>query len=114
VGRSITAQLAKTGEGVTLTDRNPGKADTTHVPVLAEGQIDLAALDVFLASDDDATKFAGERAGVGRRAAARRHRPALDNARLLECLTAFQIELSAPYGLDSRLTFKLLPAELWS
>jgi hypothetical protein len=70
VGRSITAQLAKTGEGVTLTDRNPGKADTTHVPVLAEGQIDLAALDVFLASDDDATKFAGERAGVGRRAAA--------------------------------------------
>ena len=36
----------------------------------------------------------------------------LDNARLLERLTAFQIELSQRYGLDFRLTFKLLPAEL--
>jgi predicted dinucleotide-binding enzyme len=36
----------------------------------------------------------------------------LDNARLLERLTAFQIELSQRYGLDYRLTFKLLPAEL--
>ena len=36
----------------------------------------------------------------------------LDNARLLERLTAFQIELSQRYGLDFRLTFKLLPADL--
>ena len=49
MGRSIAIQLAKTGERVTLSDRN---------------------------------------------------------------LTAFQIELSQRYGLDYRLTFKLLPAEL--
>ena len=36
----------------------------------------------------------------------------LDNARLLERLTAFQIELSQRYGLDYRLSFKLPPAEL--
>jgi hypothetical protein len=46
------------------------------------------------------------------------HAPALaagqvdDNARLLERLTAFQIELNQRYGLDFRLMFKLLPAEL--
>jgi len=36
----------------------------------------------------------------------------LDNARLLERLTAFQVELSQRYGLEYRLSFKLLPAEL--
>jgi NADPH-dependent F420 reductase len=201
MGRSIATQLAKTGEGVTLADRNPGKAEaviaeiagdgaraadvsdalasdvvvlalwypgttdlagehaaeldgkivvdisnpldessirlgidpstssaellaeqlpgsrvvkafnTTHAPALAEGQVDEVALDVLLASDDDAAKSqvselvqaAGLRAiDAGR----------LDNARLLERLTAFQIELSQRYGLDFRLTFKLLPAEL--
>jgi 8-hydroxy-5-deazaflavin:NADPH oxidoreductase len=180
MGRSIAAQLAKTGQGVTLSDRNPGRAEavvteiggdgvragdvaealasdvvvlalwypgttdfagdhaaeldgkividisnplddswirlqtdpstssaellaeqlpgsrivkafnTTHAPPLAEGQIDEVALDVLLASD------------AGR----------LDNARLLERLTAFQIELSQRYGLDYRLSFKLLPAQL--
>jgi NADPH-dependent F420 reductase len=201
MGRSIATQLAKTGEGVTLADRNPGKAEavvaeiagdgvraadvsdalasdvvvlalwypgttdlagehaaeldgkivvditnpldeswirlgidpstssaellaeqlpgsrvvkafnTTHAPALAEGQVDEVALDVLVASDDDAAKSqvselvqaAGLRAiDAGR----------LDNARLLERLTAFQIELSQRYGLDFRLTFKLLPAEL--
>ena len=201
MGRSIAAQLATTGEGVTLSDRNPGKAEavvteiggdgvragdvsdalasdvvvlalwypgttdfagdhaaeldgkividisnplddswirlqtdpstssaellaeqlpgsrivkafnTTHAPALAEGQIDEVALDVLVASDDDAAK-----AQVGDLVKAAGMRPIdagrLDNARLLERLTAFQIELSQRYGLDYRLTFKLLPAEL--
>jgi len=201
MGRSIAAQLATTGDGVTLSDRNPGKAEaavteiggggvragdvsdalasdvvvlalsypgttdfardhateldgkividisnplddswirlqtdpstssaellaeqlpgsrivkafnTTHPPALAEGQIDELDLDVFLASDDDAAK-----SQVGDLVKAAEMRPIdagrLDNARLLERLTAFQIELSQRYGLDYRLTFKLLPAEL--
>jgi NADPH-dependent F420 reductase len=201
MGRSIAAQLAKTGQGVTLSDRNPGKAEavvieiggdgvragdvseavapnvvvlalwypgttdfardhaaeldgkividisnplddswirlqtdpstssaellaeqlpgsrivkafnTTHAPALTEGQIDEVALDVLVASDDDAAK-----AQVGDLVKAAGMRPIdagrLDNARLLERLTAFQIELSQRYGLDYRLTFKLLPAEL--
>jgi len=201
MGRSIAGQLAKTGEGVTLTDRNPSKAEaavaeiagdgvsaakepdalasdvvvlalwypgttefagehadeldgkivvdisnpldeswirlgidpstssaellaerlpgsrivkafnTTHAPALAEGQVDEVALDVLLASDDDAAK-----AEVSELVKAAGLRPIdagrLDNARLLERLTAFQIELSQRYGLDFRLTFKLLPAEL--
>jgi 8-hydroxy-5-deazaflavin:NADPH oxidoreductase len=201
MGRSIATQLAKTGEGVSLSDRNPGKAEagvaeiaaggvsaadisdalasdvvvlalwypgttdfggehaaeldgkivvdisnpldeswirlgidpstssaellaeqlpgsrivkafnTTHAPALAEGQVDEVALDVLLASDDDAAKSQVselvEAAGMRPIDAGR-----LDNARLLERLTAFQIELSQRYGLDFRLTFKLLPAEL--
>jgi 8-hydroxy-5-deazaflavin:NADPH oxidoreductase len=85
--------------------------NTTHAPALAEGQIDELALDVLLASDDDAAK-----SQVGDLVKAAEMRPIdagrLDNARLLERLTAFQIELSQRYGLDYRLTFKLLPAEL--
>ena len=201
MGRSIATQLAKTGKDVTLTDRNPGKAEavvaeiaadgvraadvsdalasdvvvlalwypgttdfagehaaqldgkivvdisnpldeswirlgidpstssaellaqqlpgsrivkafnTTHEPVLAEGQLDGVALDVLLASDDDAAK-----SHVSELVKAAGLRPIdagqLDNARLLERLTAFQIELSQRYGLDFRLSFKLLPAEL--
>ena len=201
MGRSIATQLAKTGEGVILTDRNPGKAEavvdeiagggvsaagvsdalasdivvlalwypgttdfasehaaeldgtivvdisnpldaswirlgidpstssaellaeqlpgsrivkafnTTHAPPLAEGQLDEVPLDVLLASDDDAAK-----SQVSELVTAAGLRPIdagrLDNARLLERLTAFQIELSQRYGLDYRLTFKLLPAEL--
>ena len=201
MGRSIVTQLAKTGEDVTLADRNPGKAEavvaeiagdgvraadvsdvlasdvvvlalwypgttdfagghaaeldgkivvdisnpldeswirlgidpstssaerlaeqlpgsrvvkafnTTHAPALAEGQIDAVALDVLLASDDDAAK---SRVSELVKAAGLRPIDAgrLDNARLLERLTAFQIELSQRYGLDYRLSFKLLPAEL--
>lgn len=200
MGRSIATQLAKTGKDVTLTDRNPGKAEavvlkspptasaprtyqtrshrtsscsrsgirarpispanaaqldgkivvdisnpldeswirlgidpstssaerladqlpasrivkafnTTHPPTLAEGQVDAVALDVLLASDDDAAK-----SHVSELVKAAGLRPIdagqLDNARLLERLTAFQIELSQRYGLDFRLSFKLLPAEL--
>ena len=188
MGRSIAAQLATTGEGVTLSDRNPGKAEavvteiggdgvragdvsdalasevvvlalwypgttdfagdhaaeldgkividisnplddswirlqtdpsltgqgtgrTIDAPALAEGQIDEFELDVLLASDDDAAK-----SQVGDLVKAAGMRPIdagrLDNARLLERLTAFQIELSQRYGLDYRLSFKLLPAEL--
>jgi 8-hydroxy-5-deazaflavin:NADPH oxidoreductase len=201
MGKSIATQLATTGEDVTLTDRNPGKAEavvaelagggvraadvsdalaseivvlalwypgttdfagehaaaldgkivvdisnplddswirlgidpsasaaerlaeqlpgslvvkafnTTHAPPLADGQVDAVALDVFLASDDDAAK---SRVSELVRAAGLRPIDAgrLDNARLLERLTAFQIELSQRYGLDYRLTFKLLPAAL--
>jgi 8-hydroxy-5-deazaflavin:NADPH oxidoreductase len=201
MGRSIATQLARTGEKVTVADRNPGKADalvaeiggdgvdagevsdalasdvvvlalwypgttefaaehaaeldgkivvdisnpldeswirlgidpstssaellaeqlpgsrivkafnTTHAPALAEGRIDELVLDVLLASDDDAAK-----SRVGELVTAAGLRPIdagrLDNARLLERLTAFQIELSQRYGLDFRVTFKLLPAEL--
>ena len=201
MGRSIATQLAKTGEGVVLADRNPGKAEgvvaeiagggvsaaevsdalasdvvvlalwypgttdfageyaaelegkivvdisnpvdeswirlgidpstssaellaeqlpgsrivkafnTTHAPALAAGRVDEVALDVFVASDDDAAK-----SQVSELVKAAGLRPIdagrLDNARLLERLTAFQIELSQRYELDFRLTFKLLPAEL--
>ena len=85
--------------------------NTTHAPALAAGQVDEVALDVLLASDDDAAK-----SQVSELVKAAGLRPIdaglLDNARLLERLTAFQIELSQRYGLDYRLTFKLLPAEL--
>jgi 8-hydroxy-5-deazaflavin:NADPH oxidoreductase len=66
---------------------------------------------VLLASDDDAAK-----SQVSELVKAAGLRPIdagrLDNARLLERLTAFQIELSQRYSLDFQLTFKLLPAEL--
>lgn len=85
--------------------------NTTHAPALADGQVEETALDVLLAGDDDAAK-----ARVGELVTAAGLRPIdagrLDNARLLERLTAFQIELSQRYELDFRLTFKLLPADL--
>ena len=85
--------------------------NTTHAPALADGHVDEVTLDVLLASDDDAAK-----AQVGELVKAAGLRPIdagrLDNARLLERLTAFQIELSQRYELDFRLTFKLLPADL--
>jgi 8-hydroxy-5-deazaflavin:NADPH oxidoreductase len=85
--------------------------NTTHAPALADGQIDELELDVLVASDDDEAK-----SQVGDLVKAAEMRPIdagrLDNARLLERLTAFQVELSQRYGLDYRLAFKLLPAEL--
>ena len=85
--------------------------NTTHAPALADGQVEEIALDVLLAGDDDAAK-----ARVGELVKAAGLRPIdagrLDNARLLERPTAFQIELSQRYELDFRLTFKLLPADL--
>ena len=66
---------------------------------------------MFVASDDDDAK---SQVSDLVRAAGLRPIDAggLDNARLLERLTAFQIELSQRYDLDFRLTLKLLPAEL--
>ncbi|MGH2590582.1 MAG: NADPH-dependent F420 reductase [Actinomycetota bacterium] len=85
--------------------------NTTHAPALFEGQVDEVPLDVFVASDDDDAK---SQISELMRAAGLRPIDAgrLDNARLLERLTAFQIELSQCFDLDFRLTLKLLPAEL--
>jgi 8-hydroxy-5-deazaflavin:NADPH oxidoreductase len=77
--------------------------NTTHAPPLADGQVDEVELDALLASDDDAAK-----SQVSQLVEAARLRPIdagrLDNARLQERLTAFQIELSQRYGLDFRLS----------
>jgi 8-hydroxy-5-deazaflavin:NADPH oxidoreductase len=85
--------------------------NTTHAPALFDGQVDEVPLDVFLASDDGDAK-----SQVSELVRAAGLRPidagALDNARLLERLTAFQVELNQRYDLGFRLTFKLLPAEL--
>lgn len=85
--------------------------NTTHAPALFDGQVDEVPLDVLLASDDGDAK-----SQVSELVRAAGLRPidagALDNARLLERLTAFQVELSQRYDLDFRLTFKLLPADL--
>jgi 8-hydroxy-5-deazaflavin:NADPH oxidoreductase len=99
-----------------LAEKLPGSRvakafNTTHAPALFEGQVDEVPLDVFVASDDDDAK---SQVSELVRAAGLRPIDAgrLDNARLLERLTAFQIELSQRYELDFRLTLKLLPAEL--
>jgi NADPH-dependent F420 reductase len=85
--------------------------NTTTAPVLFEGEVDGVPLDVPVAGDDDAAK-----SRVSRLVQAAGLRPIdagrLDNARLLERVTAFEIELSQRYGLDYRLTVKLLPAQL--
>jgi 8-hydroxy-5-deazaflavin:NADPH oxidoreductase len=85
--------------------------NTTHAPALFDGQVDEVPLDVPLASDDDDAKSQVSELvrGAGLRPI---DAGALDNARLLERLTAFQVELSQRYNLDFRLTFKLLPAAL--
>jgi NADPH-dependent F420 reductase len=107
---------AATSSAELLAQQLPGSRivkafNTTHAPALADGQVEEIALDVLLAGDDD-----GAKARVGDLVKAAGLRPIdagrLDNARLLERLTAFQIELSQRYGLDFRLTFKLLPAGL--
>jgi 8-hydroxy-5-deazaflavin:NADPH oxidoreductase len=85
--------------------------NTTHAPALSDGQVDGVPLDVLLASDDSAAK--SQVAELVRAAGLRAiDAGALDNARLLERLTAFQVELSQRYDLDFRLTFKLIAAEL--
>jgi NAD(P)-dependent dehydrogenase (short-subunit alcohol dehydrogenase family) len=37
MGRSIATQLAKTGKGVTLADRNPGKAEAVVAEIAGDG-----------------------------------------------------------------------------
>jgi 8-hydroxy-5-deazaflavin:NADPH oxidoreductase len=85
--------------------------NTTTAPVLTDGQVGDVPLDVLVAGDDDDAKSLVSdlvRAAGLRPIDAGR----LDNARLLERLTAFEIELSQRYELDLRLTFKILPLEL--
>jgi predicted dinucleotide-binding enzyme len=87
----------------------PDRQGVQHQPRagLGRGPGRRGTLDVLLATDDDAAK-----SRVSELVAAAGLQPidvgGLDNARLLERLTAFQIELSQRYGLDYRLTFKLL------
>jgi NADP oxidoreductase coenzyme F420-dependent len=69
MGRSIATQLAKTGEGVILTDRNPGKAEAV-VDEIAGGGVNAAGVSDALASDivvlalwyPGTTDFTGEHA----------------------------------------------------
>lgn len=85
------------------------KAFNTGTAVaLAAGEVDGVPLDVFVASDDEEAKQAlielVEAAGLCALDAG-----ALENARLLERLTAFQIELNVRYDLDQKVSFKFLP-----
>ena len=50
MGASIAAQLAKTGEPVTLTDRNLGKAESVVAGIAREG-LSAANVSATLASD---------------------------------------------------------------
>ena len=50
MGRSIATQLAKTGKDVTLTDRNPGKAEAVVAEIAADG-VRAADVSDALASD---------------------------------------------------------------
>jgi predicted dinucleotide-binding enzyme len=69
MGRSIATHLAKTGEDVALTDRNPGKAEAVVAEIAGDG-VSAADLSDALASDvvvlalwyPGTTDFAGERA----------------------------------------------------
>src|ERR687897_443827 len=69
MGRSIATQLAKTGKDVTLTDRNPGKAEAVVAEIAADG-VRAADVSDALASDvvvlalcyPGTTDFAGEHA----------------------------------------------------
>jgi NADPH-dependent F420 reductase len=83
--------------------------NTTTSPPLERGEVDGTTLDTFVASDDDDAKQAViELAGrMGLRAL---DAGALENARLLERLTAFQIELGNRYGIEGlAFGFKYLP-----
>jgi predicted dinucleotide-binding enzyme len=69
MGRSIATQLATTGEGVTLTDRDPGKAEAVVAEIAGDG-VRAADVSDALASDvvvlalwyPGTTDFAGEHA----------------------------------------------------
>ena len=69
MGRSIAAQLTKAGEGVTVTDRNPGKAEAVVAEIAGDG-VRAADVSDALASDvvvlalwyPGTTDFAGEHA----------------------------------------------------
>ena len=82
--------------------------NTTPAPTLARAEVDGAALDVFVAADD-----ADAKAVVLALLEGSALRPldagALANARLLERLTAFGIELGQRYGLGFDFGLKYLP-----
>jgi 8-hydroxy-5-deazaflavin:NADPH oxidoreductase len=83
--------------------------NTTTAPPLERGELDGTMLDTFVAGDDDDAKRAvielASRMGLRALDAG-----ALENARLLERLTAFQIELGNRYGIDGfAYGFKYLP-----
>lgn len=85
------------------------KAFNTGTAVaLSAGEVDGIPLDVYVASDDEEAKQAVmelvDAAGLCALDAG-----ALENARLLERLTAFQIELHVRYDLDQKVAFKFLP-----
>jgi NADPH-dependent F420 reductase len=81
--------------------------NTDTAVVLRPGEVDGVPLDVFVASNDEQAKQ--EVMGLVDAAGLRPlDAGALDNARLLERLTAFQIELGVRYDLDQKMTFKFL------
>lgn len=95
-----------------LPDSSVVKAFNTDTAIaLGAGEVGGTALDVFVASDDEQAKKAVmklvQAAGLRPLDAGR-----LDNARFLERLTAFQMELSQRYGLEYDIAFKVLPTEL--
>jgi predicted dinucleotide-binding enzyme len=88
------------------------KAFNTDTAIaLGTGEVDGKALDVFVAGDDERAKKqlmnVVQAAGLRPVDAGR-----LDNARLLERLTAFQVEVDQRYGLGGHIAIKVLPAEL--
>jgi hypothetical protein len=102
---SAAEELARAVPGSTVV-----KAfNTVPAPTLLAGEIDGAALDTFVASDDDAAKRtvidALHRSGLRTLDAG-----VLANSRLLERLTAFGIELGQRYELGFDFGFKYLPA----
>lgn len=87
--------------------------NTLPAPTLMAGDIDGMALDCFVASDDEEARARViqlvEGSGLRALDAGR-----LDNARVLERITAFGIELGQRYGLGFDFGFKYLPTEQMS
>jgi hypothetical protein len=84
--------------------------NTLPAPTLGAGTIDDMQLDCFVASDDEdaADQVMSLLEGSGLRALSAGK---LDNARVLERMTAFGIELGRRYGLGFEFGFKFLPTE---
>jgi 8-hydroxy-5-deazaflavin:NADPH oxidoreductase len=84
--------------------------NTLPAPTLGAGAIDGTPLDCFVASDEPEAKMEVLQLleGSGLRGL---DAGSLDNARVLERLTAFGIELGQRYGLGFDFGFKYLPTE---
>jgi NADPH-dependent F420 reductase len=103
-----------TSAGEEIQRRLPGSPvvkafNTNFAPVLGDGEIDGVKIDVFLACDDDAAKaIVGELVNAaGLRAV---NAGALANARLLERIALFMVELQGRYGLEFQAAMKFFPA----